>query len=365
MGYPIRIGARTSPLARAQADHVAALLRHSGVDTLFVGITTTGDVDRRHLTEIGGTGVFATAVREALHAGAIDVAVHSLKDLPTTAERGLEIAAVPPREDSRDVLVGLRLAQLGDPATSRPVRIGTGAPRRALQLADYGQRHGIELDIIPIRGNVDTRLDLVRSGQVDAVVLAAAGLRRLGRLQPESPAETEQPAEPKRAEPGPVEPGRVEPGPVELGPVVLVGGDLVGEVLTDEVMLPAPGQGALGLEISESLGGDLAEVIRSLDSPVARAECQVERGFLARLEAGCTAPVGAHAVVKSVRGTSLDLTLAAVIGRTLVSNLSEPTKSGPPMRVDLHGWSVDPEQFGVEAASRCLSELHAIQRSCH
>ena len=355
MGYPIRIGARTSPLARAQADHVAALLRHSGVETLFVGITTTGDVDRRHLTEIGGTGVFATAVREALHAGAIDVAVHSLKDLPTTAERGLEIAAVPPREDSRDVLIGLRLGQLSDPATSHPVRIGTGAPRRALQLADYGQRHGIELEIVPIRGNVDTRLDLVRSGQVDAVVLAAAGLRRLGRLQPESPSAPEQP----------VELGPVEPGPAELGPVVLVGGDLVGEVLTDEVMLPAPGQGALGLEISESLGGDLAEVIRSLDSPVARAECQVERGFLARLEAGCTAPVGAHAVVKSVRGTSLDLTLAAVIGRTLVSNLSEPTKSGPPMRVDLHGWSVDPEQFGVEAASRCLSELHAIQRSCH
>jgi hydroxymethylbilane synthase len=98
---------------------------------------------------------------------------------------------------------------------------------------------------------------------------------------------------------------------------------------------------------------------------VARAECQVERGFLARLEAGCTAPVGAHAVVKSVRGTSLDLTLAAVIGRTLVSNLAEPTRGGPPLRVSMQGASVDPTQFGVSAASRCLSDLHAIQRSCH
>jgi hydroxymethylbilane synthase len=336
---PLRIGARTSPLARAQADHVAALLRGSGVETTFVGVTTTGDVDRRHLTEIGGTGVFATAVRDALHAGTIDVAVHSLKDLPTAVEPGLEIAAVPDREDTRDVLVGRRLAELGSAGVSGQVRIGTGAPRRALQLADYAGRAGIEVDIVAIRGNVDTRLNLVRSGQVDAVVLAAAGLRRLGLLQQRSLEESDN--------------------------VVSVGADLTGEILTHQVMLPAPGQGALGLEIHQALDPQLAGLVRAVDNPTARAECLVERGFLARLEAGCTAPVGAHAVVKSVRGTSLDLTLAAVIGRTLVSNLSEPTKSGPPIRLDLHGSSVDPAQFGVDAAERCLSELHAIQRACH
>ncbi|HET9873625.1 MAG TPA: hydroxymethylbilane synthase [Propionibacteriaceae bacterium] len=336
MSPTIRIGARTSPLARAQADHIAALLTSSGVQTCFVGITTTGDVDRRHLTEIGGTGVFATAVRDALRENVIDVAVHSLKDLPTAAADGLKIAAVPDREDSRDVLVGLRLADL---AARGQVRIGTGAPRRALQLADYADRAGLQVEIVPIRGNVDTRLDLVRTGRLDAVVLAAAGLRRLGRLQAAYLEESDN--------------------------LVVVGDDLIGEVLTDEVMLPAPGQGALGLEVTVAPDPHIGAVIGALNNPAAAAECLVERSFLARLEAGCTAPVGARAVVKSVRGKSLDLTLAAVIGRTLVSNLSEPTKSGPPIRVNLRGERVDPAQFGVDAADRCLSELHAIQRSCH
>ena len=307
---------------------MAGLLAAQGVETTFVGVTTTGDVDRRQLTVIGGTGVFVGAVRDALADGTIDVAVHSLKDLPTAAAGGLEMAAIPAREDTRDVLIGRRLADLTDGAT-----IGTGAPRRALQLEEHARRHGLDLKVMPIRGNVDTRLGLVRSGQLDAVVLAAAGLSRLGHLQLE-----------------------------KNDKQVRVTG-LPAEVLSEDVMLPAPGQGALGLEISSSLAQDLADAVRVLDDPVARAEALVERGFLAALEAGCTAPVGARANVKSVRGTSFDLTLAAVIGKTLLSNSAEPTKSDPCLRVNRSGSTFDPAQFGADAGGQVLLELLATQRA--
>jgi len=330
---PVRIGARTSPLARAQAEAVAGLLAARGVESTFVGVTTTGDLDRRQLTVIGGTGVFVGAVREALFAGTIDVAVHSLKDLPTAPAQGLELAAVPAREDTRDVLIGCRLAELADGMT-----IGTGAPRRFLQLKDYAERHQLDVKIMPVRGNVDTRLGLVRSGQLDAVLLAAAGLKRLGHLTtPGGDGDTENLA-------------------VEVA-------HLPAEILSIELMVPAPGQGALGLEIGLSLPADQAAAVRALDDPVARAETQVERAFLATLEAGCTAPVGARAIVKSVRGTSLDLTLTAVIGKTLLSNLSEPTRSGPPLRVVRHGSTTDPSLFGADAAGYVLSELYATPRS--
>ncbi len=174
---PIRLGARTSPLARAQVALVSAALAERGVPSTFVGVTTRGDVDGRPLTEIGGTGVFVGAVRDALRAGSIDVAVHSLKDLPTALADDLEVVAIPEREDTRDVLIGCRLADLRD-----GVRIGTGSPRRAMQLADWAARAGIALEVLPVRGNVDTRIARVSSGELDAVVLAAAGLRRLERL---------------------------------------------------------------------------------------------------------------------------------------------------------------------------------------
>ncbi|GAA2107384.1 hydroxymethylbilane synthase [Microlunatus panaciterrae] len=320
---PIRIGARTSPLARAQADHVAALLRRAGATTTFVGITTRGDTDRRHLTEIGGTGVFAQAVREALLDGSIDVAVHSLKDLPTAPVEGLSVAAVPAREDTRDVLVGCPLGELRDGA-----RIGTGAPRRELQLGDYGRERGLRLDIRPIRGNVDTRLNLVRSGELNAVVLAAAGLRRLGHLAPTADGST----------------------------VVEVAG-LRAELLSPEVMLPAPGQGALALEISNSLSRDVAGLVATLEDPTARAETIAERAFLATLEAGCTSPVGARAIVKSVRGTSLDLTLAAVIGRTLGSNITEPVDLARSIRVRASEVDANPLALGTELAREALREF--------
>jgi hydroxymethylbilane synthase len=320
---PIRLGARTSALARAQANEVATALAAGGTEVSFVGITTTGDLDQRQLTEIGGTGVFVSAVRDALRRDEIDLAVHSLKDLPTTAAEDLEIIAIPVREDTRDVLVGRQLDDLFDGA-----RIGTGAPRRAMQMIDWAAERGLQLEVVPIRGNVETRIERVREAKVDAVILAAAGLRRLGLL----------PA-------------------IDTAPEGIVVKQLPAQILDHQMMLPAPGQGALALEIHRSLSIEIRDRLALLDNPVARAESLVERGFLAALEAGCTAPVGAHAVVTALRGTSLDLTLTAVIGRTLLSNLSEPTKAGSVLRLEARGSSTDPEQFGVAQAGDVLAQL--------
>jgi hydroxymethylbilane synthase len=320
---PIRLGARKSALARAQANQVAAALAVGGIDSSFVGITTAGDTDQRHLTEIGGRGVFVSAVRDALYTAEIDVAVHSLKDLPTAEPDDLEIIAIPEREDTRDVLVGCRLDDLVNGA-----RVGTGAPRRAMQILDWAASHNSWLEVVPIRGNVETRIERARAGQVDAVILAAAGLRRLGLLA-ESEAATDE----------------------------VVINELPAQILDHQVMLPAPGQGALALEIHRSLSIELRRHLAALDNSVAHAESLVERGFLAALEAGCTAPVGARAAVTAVRGTSLDLTLTAVIGRTLLSNLSEPTKAGPVIRLEAHGSTTDPQQFGVAQAGEVLAQL--------
>ncbi len=320
---PIRLGARKSALARAQANQVAAALAVDGIDSSFVGITTAGDADQRHLTEIGGRGVFVSAVRDALYTAEIDVAVHSLKDLPTAEPDDLEIIAIPEREDTRDVLVGCRLDDLAEGA-----RVGTGAPRRAMQILNWAASHNSWLEVVPIRGNVETRIERARAGQVDAVILAAAGLRRLGLLA-ESEAATDD----------------------------VVINELPAQILDHQVMLPAPGQGALALEIHRSLSIELRRHLAALDNSVAHAESLVERGFLAALEAGCTAPVGARAAVTAVRGTSLDLTLTAVIGRTLLSNLSEPTKAGPVIRLEAYGSTTDPQQFGVAQAGEVLAQL--------
>src|SRR4029453_13727571 len=150
----IRLGARTSSLARAQANQVAIALAADGLDSTFVGITTTGDLDQRQLPEIGGAGVFVSAVRDALRRGEIDVAVHSLKDLPTTPAADLEIIAIPAREATRDVLVGRRLDDLADSA-----RVAPGAPRRAMQMIDWASEHNLEVEVVPIRGNVETRIE--------------------------------------------------------------------------------------------------------------------------------------------------------------------------------------------------------------
>ena len=328
----LRLGARTSPLARAQVDLVAGLLAARGAGSTFVGVTTSGDLDPRLLTEIGGTGVFALGVREALRADKIDCAVHSLKDLPTAAEPDLEVIAVPAREDVRDVLVGSTLADLPDGA-----RIGTGAPRRAMQLLDWAQREGRHLEVVPVRGNVDTRIELARGGGLDAVVLAGAGLRRLGHLGVEDA------------------PGTGPLSGSDNSDIVVKG--LPAEVLDEGLMLPAPGQGALALEIRRSLTGPALDAIALLDDAVAHAEVLAERAFLATLEAGCTAPVGVRARVTGHRGNDFDLTMHAVVERTLLGTLSGLTKTPPPVRTSVSGSTSDPAALGSDLARSVLDEL--------
>jgi len=283
----IRLGTRRSALATTQAGMVADQLRALGHTVEMVEITTLGDTSTASLSSIGGTGVFATAIRRALLTGEIDVAVHSLKDLPVAPELGLRIAAIPVREDARDALVardGLTLGEL--PAGAL---IGTGSPRRAAQLAALG----LGLRVTDIRGNVDTRISLVRNGSVDAVLLARSGLARLGLL------------------------------------------DQVTEILDPLQMLPAPGQGALAVECRQDRP-DVVEALAALDDADTRACVTAERALLAALEAGCTAPVGALAeVVDSEHGTELFLRAfagtedAAIdLRRSSVGSLTDPERLG-------------------------------------
>jgi hydroxymethylbilane synthase len=250
MTAPLRVGTRASLLARTQSGHVADALRAAlDREVVLVEVTTEGDVSTAPLASFGGAGVFVSALRDALLRGDVDLAVHSLKDLPTAPYDGITLAAVPLREDPRDVVVardGLTLGEL--PAGAR---VGTGSPRRAAQLRALG----LGFDVEGIRGNVDTRIRKVGAGEYDAVVLARAGVARLGRL------------------------------------------DEVTEVLDPLQMLPAPGQGALAVECRASDTDLVAEVRRVLDDPRSRAAVTAERAVLAALEAGCSAPVGAMAEV--------------------------------------------------------------------
>ena len=281
---PIRLGTRHSALATAQAGMMADQLRELGHTVEMVEITTFGDTSTASLSSIGGTGVFASAIRKALLAGEIDVAVHSLKDLPVTPEPGLRIAAIPLREDPRDALVardGLTLGEL--PAGSV---VGTGSPRRAAQLAALG----LGLRVTDIRGNVDTRISLVRNGSCDAVLLACSGLARLGRL------------------------------------------DEATESLDPLQMLPAPGQGALAIECREDRP-DLIAALAPLDDADTRACVSAERALLAALEAGCTAPVGALARVESDPGGDvgdvLNLHLVAAVVSVDGATAIRRSASGP------------------------------------
>ncbi|OII61928.1 hydroxymethylbilane synthase [Streptomyces sp. CC53] len=281
----LRLGTRRSKLAMAQSGHVAeAVRRLTGRPVELVEITTYGDTSREHLAQIGGTGVFVTALREALLAGEVDFAVHSLKDLPTAQPDDLVLAAVPLREDPRDVLVardGLTLDRLPDGA-----RVGTGSPRRMAQLNAYARDHGLRIETVAIRGNVDTRIGYVRSGELDAVVLAAAGLNRIGRI------------------------------------------DEATDFLPADTVLPAPGQGALAIECPAA-DAALAAALAQLDHEHTRAAVTAERSLLAALEAGCSAPVGALAEVLPGGEDVHEMRLRGVVGTTDGSTLVQLSTTGP------------------------------------
>jgi len=261
----IRLGTRGSQLATTQSGLVAGALVAEGarrgveIEVELVTITTHGDTSRASLVGLSEVGVFVTALRDALLNGDCDVIVHSLKDMPTAPFPGIELAATPPREDVRDALCsgGISLAELPTGA-----RVGTGSPRRAAQLLTLRP----DLKTVGIRGNVDTRLAMVGE-DLDAVVLAAAGLNRLGRA------------------------------------------DEASELLDVADVLPSPGQGSLAVEIAADAPGELADVVRALNDPATRAAVTAERSALAVLDAGCSAPVGALA---TVRGDALALSVRVI-----------------------------------------------------
>ncbi len=295
MSTPIRIGTRASLLARTQSAIVAAALTEAtGRETELVLIRTVGDDSASPLVDLGGSGVFVSALREALLAGEVDLAVHSLKDLPTASAADISLAAVPVREDPRDVVVardGLTLGELPQGA-----RVGTGAPRRVAQI----EALGLGIELVGVRGNVDTRLGKVASGELDAVVLARAGLARLGRAAEAT------------------------------------------EVLDPLQVLPAPGQGALAVECRTD--SDLLDLVRTaLDDPGTRACVEAERSLLAELEAGCSAPVGALAEVAEgdhgdelwIRAVALSPDGALFVRRSASGPLDDPVGVGQKLAAEM------------------------------
>ncbi|SDD43156.1 hydroxymethylbilane synthase [Actinokineospora iranica] len=303
----IRIGTRGSALALAQTGTVADALEKAGAKTEIVVVSTPGDRSSAPIAEIG-IGVFTSALRDALADGTVDVAVHSYKDLPTAPDPRLSLAGVPPREDPRDALVardGLTLGELPPGA-----RIGTGSPRRAAQLHALGFGH----EIVPIRGNVDTRIKMVREGEVDAVVLARAGLARLGRL------------------------------------------DEITETLDPIQMLPAPAQGALAIECRVN-DVDVEHLLQStVDDEATRAAVAAERAMLAALEAGCSAPVGALADVVEDLDSDDQVVYRLSLRGVAAAYLADGDPTGPVeiMRASATGDLTAGEQLGRALAAELL-----------
>ena len=289
----LRVGTRGSALARTQTQAVVDRL---GVAVEIVPIVTAGDRSTASLAQIGGTGVFVTGLRTALLNREIDVAVHSFKDLPTLPAEGLVVAAVPPREDPRDALVardGLTLGELPAGAV-----IDTGSPRRAAQIRALG----LGLQVVAIRGNVDTRLAKVHTGELDGVVLALAGLRRLGRA------------------------GEVS------------------EILDPIQVLPAPAQGALAIECRVD-DDEACAVLGGIDHEDSRAAVAAERALLTALEAGCSAPVGGLAEVSEDETGVLEIFLRGSV--TAIDG-------GDAVRLSATGPVTDAEQVGRQLAADLL-----------
>ncbi len=299
----IRIGTRGSLLATTQAGTIRDALRAAGHPCELVIISTEGDRNQGPIADIG-VGVFTAALREAIDDGRVDMAVHSYKDLPTARDDRFVIAAVPRREDPRDALVardGLVLGEL--PAGSV---IGTSSARRAAQLRALG----LGLEIRPLRGNLDTRLNRVTSGDLDAIVVARAGLARIGRL------------------------------------------DQVTESLEPVQMLPAPAQGALAVEC-RSGDTELISVVSELEDADTRAAVTAERTLLAELEAGCSAPVGAIAeVVESIDedgNVFEEVSLRGCVATLDGSDVIRASGIGTPDRAADLGVSVAAELFELGA----------------
>ena len=305
----LRLGTRASALAVTQSGMIADRLRtECDVDVELVTISTEGDRSSAPLASMGGQGVFVAALREALVRGDVDLAVHSLKDLPTSADPRLTIAAIPRREDPRDVLVardGLTLGELPQGA-----RIGTGSPRREAQLRALG----LGVDVVGIRGNVDTRIGKIAAGEVDGVLLARAGLLRLGRA------------------------------------------DEATEVIDPLQMLPAPGQGALACECRVDDDATI-QLLQRLDDGDTRAAVTAERSLLATLEAGCSAPVGALAeIAEGDHGD--ELWLRAVVGDVSGSPTIRLSATGLPSEAAAVG-----ERLAVEMLAEGADALMAVASS--
>lgn len=303
MARIFRLGTRGSPLARWQAEWVSARLREKGIEIELVLITTQGDVRTGPLGQIGGEGLFTKEIQRALLAGEVDLAVHSLKDLPTTAVPELTLAAVPPREGICDVLVSTKANSLNE--LPQRAKVGTGSLRRRAQLLHLRP----DLQLFDIRGNIDTRLRKLDEGEFDAILLAEAGLRRLGLSA------------------------------------------RIAYAIPAEVMLPAVGQGALGIETRANDEETIAAVQVINDSATLQS-VTAERALLASLRAGCLAPVGAWA---RMAGDQLQLNAVVVSpdGREKIA----AAETGDPQQAAELG-----EQVGARLLSLGAAELIAKSR---
>ena len=286
----LRVGSRGSQLALWQANHISRLLRERGHQVEIEIIKTTGDkITDVALANVGTKGMFTKEIEEALADGRVDLAVHSLKDLPTSVAPGFEIAAITKRENPRDVFCSSKYASIDE--LPRGARVGTSSLRRQAQLKALRP----DLKIYPLRGNVDTRLRKLEAGEFDAIILAAAGLNRLGKTE------------------------------------------LVKQIIPAEVMCPAAGQGALGIEIR---AGDSAirQHLIFLDDAAARATTTCERSLLNKLGGGCQVPIGAFAEARDGR-----LHLEAIVADPDGSKVIRESRDGS-----------DPVQLGEAVAEALL-----------
>lgn len=293
-----RIATRSSPLALWQAEHIASSLRQldTTLETTLVPLRTTGDrILDRPLAEIGGKGLFIKEVEEALLEGRADLAVHSLKDLPATLAPGLILAAVPAREDARDALIVAAGLSAGNLASLPPgARVGTSSPRRICQLKS--QR--ADLVIEPLRGNVDTRLRRLDEGRCDALVLAVAGLKRLGLQQ------------------------------------------RITHILEPAEMLPAIGQGALAVEVRQD-DRDLRKLLERLDDWATATVVTAERAFLARLGGDCHTPMAAHGFIEGAQ-LNLEGLVGSLSGTPILrARLAGPTTQAASLGRALADWLIE------------------------